>query len=58
VISGLSHGNVFYYRRWHTDDSVVSMEFFFPADMKPRFDPWIPKMTRELSFTRTRPRTS
>jgi TIR domain len=58
VISGLSRGNVFYYRRWYTDDSIVSIEFFFPADMKPKFDPWIPKMTRELSFSRTRPRTS
>ena len=55
VISGLSRGNVFYYRRWHTEDSVVSIEFFFPADMKPKFDPWIPNMTRELLFTRTRP---
>jgi hypothetical protein len=58
VISGLSRGMVFYYRRWHAEDSVVSIEFFFPAEMKPKFDPWIPKMTRDFSFTNARPKTS
>lgn len=58
VISGLSHGNIFYYRRWHTEDSVVSIEFYYPAEMKPKFDPWIPKMARELVYTKTRPKTS
>jgi len=57
VISGLSGGNIFYYRRWHTEDSVVSIEFFYPAAMKTKFDPWITKMKRELSFT-MRPKPS
>jgi hypothetical protein len=58
VISGVKRGRVFYYRRWNAEDSVVSIEFDFPAEQKVMFNPIIDTMTRQLSFTPRRPNAS
>jgi hypothetical protein len=50
VLSGVVHGRKFYFRRWYTDDGVVSMEFFYSPNLAGLFDKLIPKMTRELKF--------
>jgi hypothetical protein len=50
VLSGVRHGSVFYYRRWYTPESVVSMEFDYPKDQALLFNKLIPKMTREIAI--------
>ena len=50
VISGVNHGTEFYFRRWYCDDGVVSMEFTYPKERAPLFDPLIQPMTSQLVF--------
>jgi hypothetical protein len=56
VISGVKHGTEFYFRRWYSEDSVVSMEFIYPKELAPLFDKLIPTMTHELAFTSVSPK--
>jgi TIR domain-containing protein len=56
VLSGVKHGTEFYFRRWYSDDSVVSLEFFYPKELAPLFDKLIPRMTHEFSFSSTSPK--
>ena len=56
VLSGLNHGTEFYFRRWYSDDSVVSMEFTYPKELAPLFDKLIPTMRHELVFTSAAPK--
>jgi hypothetical protein len=48
VISGVNHGTEFYFRRWYCDEGVVSMEFTYPKERAPVFDPLIQPMTSQL----------
>ena len=48
VVSGVNHGTEFYFRRWYCDDGVVSMEFTYPKEHAPLFDPLIQPMTSQL----------
>jgi hypothetical protein len=57
ILSGVKHGTEFYFRRWYSDDSVVSLEFLYPKDLAPLFDKLIPRMTHEFSFSSTSPKT-
>ena len=50
-LSGLYRGSVFYFKRWYTQDSVVSIEFEYPKSSQPLYEELIPKMTREFGFT-------
>ena len=34
VLSGVKLGTEFYFRRWYTDDSVVSIEFIYPRSSR------------------------
>jgi len=55
VLSGVNHGTEFYFRRWYSDDSVVTMEFTYGKELAPLFDKVIPTMTHEFSFSSTAP---
>ena len=55
VLSGVNHGTEFYFRRWYSDDSVVTMEFAYGKELAPLFDKLIPTMTHEFSFSSTTP---
>ena len=33
VLSGVKRGTEFYFRRWYSDDSVVSLEFIYPRNL-------------------------
>jgi hypothetical protein len=57
VISGLKRGTEFYFRRWYSEDSVVSIEFMYPKEQAPCFDNIITKMVHEFAFTPTIPKT-
>jgi TIR domain-containing protein len=57
VISGIKHGTEFYFRRWFSDDSVVSLEFIYAKELAPLFDKLIPRMTHEFSFSSTSPKS-
>jgi TIR domain len=57
VLSGVKHGTEFYFRRWYSDDSVVSLEFIYPKELAPLFDKLIPTMTHEFAFTSPSPKT-
>jgi hypothetical protein len=48
VISGINHGTEFYFRRWYCDYWGVSMEFTYPKERAPLFDPLIQPMTSQL----------
>ena len=58
VVSGVSNGTVFYYRRWFCDDSVVSMEFAFPKALGKLYETLIPTMTREFAYTAASPNSA
>jgi hypothetical protein len=51
VLSGVSHGTEFYFRRWHCPDSIVSIEFTYAKELAPLFDSLVTKMTRELAMS-------
>ena len=57
VLSGVKHGTEFYFRRWYSDDSVVSLEFIYPKELAPLFDKLIPTMTHEFAFSSASPKT-
>jgi TIR domain len=57
VISGLKHGTEFYFRRWYSEDSVVSMEFMYPKEQAPLLDNIITTMVHQFAFTPTIPKT-
>ena len=56
VLSGVNHGTEFYFRRWYSDDSVVSMEFTYGKELAPLFDKLIKKMTQEFAFSSVAPK--
>jgi hypothetical protein len=56
VLSGVKHGTEFYFRRWYSDDSVVSIEFVYPKEQAMLFEKLIPTMTHELTFSNTVPK--
>jgi hypothetical protein len=56
VLSGVSHGMEFYFRRWYLEDSVVSMEFMYAKELAPLFDKLIPTMTHELMISSVAPK--
>jgi hypothetical protein len=56
VLSGVSHGTEFYFRRWYCEDSVVSMEFMYGKELAPLFDKLIPVMTREFMMSNVAPK--
>ena len=56
VLSGVSHGTEFYFRRWYSEDSVVSMEFTYGKEFAPLFDKLIPMMTHELMMSNVAPK--
>jgi hypothetical protein len=39
----------FYFRRWYTDDSVVSIEFIYPKELAPVFAKLVPIMTQDFT---------
>jgi hypothetical protein len=51
VLSGVSHGTEFYFRRWYCPDSVVSIEFMYDKSVSPLFDGIIAKMTQQFVMT-------
>jgi hypothetical protein len=51
VLSGVSHGTEFYYRRWYCTDSIVSIEFTYDKSISPLFDGIIDKMTKQMVVT-------
>jgi hypothetical protein len=53
VVSGVKRGTEFYFRRWYSEDSVVSMEFMYPKEQAPFFDNIISTMVHEFAFTPT-----
>ena len=57
VLSSVKHGTEFYFRRWYSDDSVVSLEFIYPKELAPLFDKLIPTMTNEFAFSSASPKT-
>jgi len=57
VLSGVKLGTEFYFRRWYTDDSVVSIEFIYPKELAPIFEKLVPIMTQDFSYTSTIPKT-
>ncbi|MGE5260801.1 MAG: toll/interleukin-1 receptor domain-containing protein [Actinomycetota bacterium] len=57
VLSGVKLGTEFYFRRWYTDDSVVSIEFIYPKEMAPIFEKLVPYMTQDFTSTSTIPKT-
>jgi hypothetical protein len=57
VLSGVKHGTEFYFRRWYSDDSVVSLEFKYPKELASLFEKLIPTMTHEFAFTSAIPKT-
>jgi TIR domain len=56
VLSGVNHGTEFYFRRWYSDDSVVSMEFTYGKELAPLFDKLIDRMTHEFTFSSVAPK--
>jgi len=51
VLSGVSHGTEYYFRRWYCSDSIVSIEFTYDKSVSPLFDVIIPRMTKEMTMT-------
>jgi hypothetical protein len=51
VLSGVSHGTEFYFRRWYCQNSLVSIEFMYAKEFAPLFDNLIPKMTHDLTMS-------
>ena len=51
VLSGVSHGTEYYFRRWYCPDSIVSIEFTYDKSVSPLFDVIIPRMTKETTMT-------
>jgi hypothetical protein len=49
VLSGVKLGTEFYFRRWYTDDSVVSIEFIYPKELAPVFAKLVPIMTQDFT---------
>lgn len=56
VLSGVNHGTEFYFRRWYSDDSVISMEFMYGKELAPLFDKLIDKMTHDFAFSSLAPK--
>ena len=56
VLSGVKRGTEFYFRRWYSDDSVVSLEFIYPKELAALFEKLIPTMTHEFAFTAASPK--
>jgi hypothetical protein len=56
VLSGVKLGTEFYFRRWYTDDSVVSIEFIYPKELAPVFEKLVPIMTQDFTYTSTIPK--
>lgn len=56
VLSGVKMGTEFYFRRWYSDDSVVSIEFVYPKDLAPIFEKLVPILTQDFTYTRTIPK--
>jgi hypothetical protein len=56
VLSGLKNNTVFYVRRWHVEDSVVSIEFYYPLELKPLYGKLIPTIIQKLDYTATSPK--
>jgi hypothetical protein len=57
ALSGVKLGTEFYFRRWYTDDSVVSIEFIYPKEMAPIFEKLVPYMTQDFTYTSTIPKS-
>ena len=51
VLSGVSHGTEYYFRRWYCPDSIVSIEFTYDKSVSPMFDGIIMRMTKEMVVT-------
>jgi hypothetical protein len=50
-------GTEFYFRRWYTDDSVVSIEFIYPKELVPIFEKLVlPIKTQDFTYTSTIPK--
>ena len=56
VLSGLKNNTVFYVRRWHAEDSVVSIEFYYPKELGHVYDELIPTIIQKLDYTPTSPK--
>lgn len=56
VLSGVKMGTEFYFRRWYSDDSAVSIEFVYPKDLAPIFEKLVPIMTQDFTYTSTIPK--
>jgi hypothetical protein len=55
VLSGISHATEFHFRRWYTQDSVVSIEFMYAKGLAPLLDKVIPTMTHEFMMSSATP---
>jgi hypothetical protein len=56
VLSGLNNKIIIYVRRWYLNDSVGSIEFTYPMDVKAEYEGILTRMTSDLVFSESTPK--
>jgi hypothetical protein len=56
VLSGINNKIILYVRRWYLNDSVGSIEFTYPMDLKAEYEGIVIRMTSDLVFSDATPK--
>ena len=56
VLSGINNKIIIYVRRWYLNDSVGSIEFTYPMDVKAEYEGILTRMTSDLVFSESTPK--
>jgi hypothetical protein len=56
VLSGINNKIILYVRRWYLNDSVGSIEFTYPMDLKAEYEGIVIRMASDLVFSDATPK--